>query len=86
MGVLPLALASSTVNDLKLDGSEYVTITGLSNEITPYEQLNCIIKRKSGIVETIKVILQVFTDNEIDYIKHGSIMHLVVKNLRDEHG
>ncbi len=86
MGVLTLALASSTVNDLKLDGSEYVTITGLSNEITPYEQLNCIIKRKSGIVETIKVILQVFTDNEIDYIKHGSIMHLVVKNLRDEHG
>ncbi|MDD9334813.1 MAG: aconitate hydratase AcnA [Rickettsiaceae bacterium] len=86
MGVLPLAFASSTVNDLKLDGSEYVTITGLSNEITPYEQLNCIIKRKSGIVETIKVILQVFTDNEIDYIKHGSIMHLVVKNLRDEHG
>ncbi len=86
MGVLPLALSSSTVNDLKLDGSEYVTITGLSNEITPYEQLNCIIKRKSGIVETIKVILQVFTDNEIDYIKHGSIMHLVVKNLRDEHG
>lgn len=86
MGVLPLALASSTANDLKLDGSEYVTITGLSNEITPYEQLNCIIKRKSGIVETIKVILQVFTDNEIDYIKHGSIMHLVVKNLRDEHG
>ncbi|WP_341757941.1 aconitate hydratase AcnA [Candidatus Tisiphia endosymbiont of Ditula angustiorana] len=81
MGVLPLALASSTVNDLKLDGSEYVTITGLSNEITPYEQLNCIIKRKSGIVETIKVILQVFTDNEIDYIKHGSIMHLVVKNF-----
>ncbi|WP_375359464.1 aconitate hydratase AcnA [Candidatus Tisiphia endosymbiont of Neophilaenus lineatus] len=86
MGVLPLALASSTVNDLKLDGSEYVTITGLSNEITPYEQLNCIIKRNSGIVETIKVILQVFTDNEIDYIKYGSIMHLVVKNLRDEHG
>ncbi|MFU7502927.1 MAG: aconitate hydratase AcnA [Candidatus Tisiphia sp.] len=86
MGVLPLALASSTVNNLKLDGSEYVTITGLNNEITPYEQLNCIIKRKSGIVETIKVILQVFTDNEIDYIKHGSIMHLVVKNLRDEHG
>ncbi|WP_425360927.1 aconitate hydratase AcnA [Candidatus Tisiphia endosymbiont of Stenodema calcarata] len=86
MSVLPLALSSSTVNDLKLDGSEYVTITGLSNEITPYEQLNCIIKRKSGIVETIKVILQVFTDNEIDYIKHGSIMHLVVKNLRDEHG
>ncbi len=86
MGVLPLVLTSCTVNDLKLDGSEYVTITGLSNEIRSYEQLNCIIKRKSGIVETIKVILQVFTDNEIDYIKHGSIMHLVVRNLRDEHG
>lgn len=82
MGVLPLRLDSTTIADLKLDGSEYIQITGLTNKITPYNHLNCVIKRKNGIIETIKVILQVFTDNEIDYIKHGSIMHFVVKNLK----
>ncbi|MCC8398324.1 MAG: aconitate hydratase AcnA [Rickettsia endosymbiont of Labidopullus appendiculatus] len=81
MGVLPLVLTSSTVNDLKLDGSEYITITGLNNKVEPYQQLSCAIKRKSGIIETIDVILQAFTDNEIDYIRYGSIMHLVVKNF-----
>ncbi len=123
MGVLPLVLASCTVSDLKLDGSEYITITGLGEKIysndlenwnvkqgvsernvqsvreyanapqfygansskqksiQPYQQLSCIIRRKNGIVETIEVILQVFTDNELDYIKYGSIMHLVVKNF-----
>ncbi|MDN3030453.1 MAG: aconitate hydratase AcnA [Candidatus Tisiphia sp.] len=81
MGVLPLVLTSTTVSDLKLDGSEYITITGLSNKVEPYAQLRCIISRKNGIVETFEVILQVFTENEIDYIKYGSIMHLVVKNF-----
>ncbi len=123
MGVLPLALTSTTVSDLKLDGSEYITITGLGEKIysndlenwnvkqgvsersvhevrehtnapkfcganssnhlsiQPYQQLSCVIARKSGIIEIIEVILQVFTDNEIDYIKYGSIMHLVVKNF-----
>ncbi|WP_425363022.1 aconitate hydratase [Candidatus Tisiphia endosymbiont of Hybos culiciformis] len=81
MGVLPLVLTSCTVSDLKLDGSEYITITDLSKKVQPYQQLSCTIKRKSGIVETIEVILQVFTDNELDYIKYGSIMHLVVKNF-----
>lgn len=82
MGVLPLVFVSGNRHDLKLDGSEYVTIAGLSDNIKPYQELKCIIKRRSGIVETIKVILQVFTDNEVDYIKQGSIMHLVVKNLK----
>ena len=82
MGVLPLIFASGNRSDLKLDGSEYVTIAGLSEGITPYQELQCIVKKKSGMVETIKVILQVFTDNEVDYIKHSSIMHLVVKNLK----
>lgn len=82
MGVLPLIFVSGNRHDLKLDGSEYVTIIGLNDTIKPYQELKCVIKKKSGIVETIKVILQVFTDNEVDYIKHGSIMHLVVKNLK----
>ncbi len=84
MGVLPLVLIDCSVQDLKLNGTEYITINGLSNRVRPYNQLNCIIQRQDGIIDTIPVVLQAFTDNEISYIQHGSIMHLVVKNLKDE--
>jgi len=81
MGILPLALVSFTINDLQLDGSEYITIIGLDDKVRSLNPLTCIIQRKSGIVERVEIILQVFTDDEIRYIKHGSIMHLVVENL-----
>lgn len=82
MGVLPIAFTGGmTRNDLKLDGSEEITIAGLSNDIKPYQQLKCVIKKRNGEIKNIPVVLQVFTDNEIDYIKNGSIMHSVVKNL-----
>lgn len=86
MGVLPLVLIDCNVQDLKLNGTEYITIKGLSNRVRPYNQLNCIIQRQDGIINTIPVVLQAFTDNEINYIQHGSIMQLVVKNLKDENG
>ena len=83
MGVLPLSFAAGiTRHDLRLDGSEEISITGLNNSIEPYQKLQCIITRGSGVNDTFIVILQIFTDNEIDYIKDGSIMHTVVRNLR----
>jgi aconitate hydratase len=84
MGVLPIIFSSGiTRNDLKLNGSEEVSIIGLNDNMKPYYPLKCVIKRKDGGIETIDVVLQVFTDNEIDYLKHGSIMHTVVKNLNN---
>lgn len=83
MGVLPITFTQGTTrNNLKLDGSEEVSIYGIDENIKPHQHLTCEIKRVDGKVETIPVILQLFTDNEVDYIKNGSIMHLVVRNLR----
>ncbi|WP_341793143.1 aconitate hydratase AcnA [Rickettsia endosymbiont of Ceutorhynchus obstrictus] len=84
MGVLPLIFTNGmTRKDLQLDGSEFVNIEGLNDQIKPYQKLKCVIKKQSGKVETCDLILQIFTDNEINYIKHGSIMHLVVQNLKN---
>jgi len=82
MGVLPITFAGgASRKDLMLDGSEEVSIIGLNNDMKPYQPLKCIVKRKNGEIVSIDVVLQIFTDNEIDYLKHGSIMHTVVKNL-----
>lgn len=84
MGVLPIVFKNGkTRNDLKLDGSEEVNIIGLEADVRPYQPVQCIIKRQNGTTETIDLTLQILTDNEVDYIKQGSIMHNVVRNLKN---
>ena len=82
MGVLPIAFHSGiNWQNLNLNGDEQIDIVGIDDNIKPYQPLQCIIKRSNGNNETIDVTLQVFTDNEIEYIKHGSILGTVIKNL-----
>lgn len=84
MGVLPLVFKNGmTRNDLNLDGTEEISIVGLHNKIKPYEPLECLITRKNGKVDVVNLTLQLLTDNEIEYIKNGSIMHTVVKDLNN---
>jgi aconitate hydratase len=82
MGVLPIAFHSGiNWQNLNLNGDEQIDIVGIDDNIKPYQLLQCIIKRSNGNNETIDVTLQVFTDNELEYIKHGSILGMVIKNL-----
>ncbi|MCZ6919678.1 MAG: aconitate hydratase, partial [Rickettsia endosymbiont of Ixodes persulcatus] len=83
MGILPLTFTGNNTRlDLKLDGSESIDIIGLNEHIRPYNPVKCVIKKQNGETQTIDLILQIFTDNEINYIKHGSIMHFVVESLK----
>ncbi|CAN7940720.1 aconitate hydratase 1 [Rickettsia endosymbiont of Ixodes pacificus] len=83
MGILPLTFTDNNTRlDLKLDGSETIDIIGLSENIRPYNPVKCVIKKQTGEIRTIDLILQIFTDNEINYINHGSIMHFVVESLK----
>ncbi len=85
MGVLPVAFDEGmTINNLSLEGSEKVSILGVNDEIKPYQPLKLFIQRSGGNNETIDVTLQIYTDNEIEYIKHGSILGSVIKNLSEK--
>lgn len=85
MGVLPIAFNTGTeINNLALEGDEHISILGIDNDIKPYQPLKLFIKRSGGNNETIDVTLQVYTDNEIEYIKHGSILGSVIKNLSEK--
>ncbi|MFK7968000.1 MAG: aconitate hydratase AcnA [Rickettsiaceae bacterium] len=82
MGVLPVSFKDGQKwVDLNLKGDEEISILGITNDIKPYQPLKCLIKRSDAKDETIDVIMQVYTDNEIEYIKHGSILGAVLKNL-----
>ncbi|AFC70726.1 aconitate hydratase AcnA [Rickettsia australis] len=83
MGILPLTFTGNNTRlDLQLDGSETIDIIGLSEQIKPYNPVKCVIKKQTGEIRTIDLILQIFTDNEINYIQHGSIMHFVIESLK----
>ncbi|MDP4708966.1 MAG: aconitate hydratase AcnA [Rickettsiaceae bacterium] len=85
MGVLPIAFQSGmNWQKLNLNGDEEINIEGVHDDIKPYQPLKCVIKGSGGNNETIEVTLQVYTDNEIEYIKHGSILGAVIKNLSDK--
>lgn len=82
MGVLPLTFKDGmTRKTLKLDGSEKIDITGIAGGIKPKMDVNCIITRKDGSKETIKLLCRVDTADEVEYLKNGGILHYVVRNL-----
>lgn len=75
MGVLPLKfLNNTTQHDLKLSGSELIDIIMTSSDIKPYQKIKCLINDKE-----IELELQVFTEVEVEYLKHGTILHKVIR-------
>lgn len=85
MGVLPLQLIGGySVEKLGLSGEEEVCIMGVDDHLKPSQNLLCQIKRDGIILSSFEVQAMVMTENEVEYIKHGSILHQVVKQLHKQ--
>ena len=83
MGVLPMKFTGGlNWKDLGIKGDEEISILGLEDNLKPYGKLQLEIKSADSS-EIIDVTLDVHTDNEIEYINHGSILGAVVKNLHN---
>ena len=77
MGVLPLVFTGGmTRADLKLDGSEAVSIMGL-DDITPHKIVEATIGSHK-----VQLELQIFTHNEVEYTAHGGILQRVLRGLK----
>ena len=82
MGVLPLTFTKGmTRGDLKLDGTETVTINGL-DDLSPRKIVKATISGKNGSM-TIEVQLQIFTEIEVRYIANGGILQSVLRNIKE---
>ncbi len=81
MGVLPLTFeAGTTWQSLGLDGSEQVTIAGLT-EIRPRKQMQATIQYSDGRSKKIALDCRIMTLDELEYYKHGGIMPYVIRSL-----
>jgi aconitate hydratase len=82
MGVLPLQFPEGvTAQTLSLNGTETFDVLGLSNEITPRQDLTLRITRRDGSVIEQPVKLRIDTPIEVDYYRHGGILPFVLRQL-----
>jgi aconitate hydratase len=82
MGVLPLQFADGTnTQSLGLTGSEVYSLTGLSDNIQPGQQVTLEIQGADGAKRSIPVKLRIDTPIEVDYYRHGGILPFVLRQL-----
>lgn len=82
MGVLPLEfIEGETIDSLQLDGSEEISISGLSNELQPGIVLDMEVKRIDGSSQKTQVKLRIDTSIEVEYYRHGGILPYVLRNI-----
>ena len=82
MGVLPCQFKEGmNAQVLKLDGSEVFDVMGFETGIVPQQDIQLLIHRKSGEVESVPVRLRIDTPIEVEYYLHGGILPYVLRQL-----
>jgi aconitate hydratase len=86
MGVLPLQfMEGESATSLGLSGAEVFSITGLSKVIegdfSPGARLTVVARAKGGQEKKFEALLRIDTPNEVQYFRHGGILHYVLRRL-----
>ncbi|MGO3756419.1 aconitate hydratase AcnA [Psychrobacter celer] len=83
MGVLPLTFKDGEdAQTYKLDGSEVLSITGLNNGESKTAQVTA--TRADGSTETFEVNVGLQTPKEREYVRHGGVLHYVLRQLASD--
>ena len=82
MGILPLQFIDGiNRSNLKLIGSELLSVINLEKGIEPSDQAEVEIKYASGNIKKIKTLCRIDTKNELEYYKNGGILQYVLRNM-----
>tara|TARA_R110002051_G_scaffold137359_7_gene209820 strand:+ start:7102 stop:9942 length:2841 start_codon:yes stop_codon:yes gene_type:complete len=83
MGVLPLTFKDGeNAATYNLDGSEVLSITGLDNGESKTAKVTA--TRADGATETFDVNVMLQTPKEREYVRHGGVLHYVLRQLAAE--
>jgi aconitate hydratase len=81
MGVVPLQFESGqSRTTLGLDGRETYAIAGLAS-LTPGKKLTVRARRDDGREIVFGAIARVDSPIEVDYLRHGGILQMVLRNM-----
>ncbi len=82
MGILPLQFTNHVNRkNLKLIGSELISIINIEKGINPSDEVTIEIKYVSGEIKKIKTLCRIDTKNELEYYKNGGILQYVLRNM-----
>ena len=82
MGILPLQFIDGmNRTNLKLVGSELVSVLNLEDGINPSDKVTLEIKYNSGDIKKIETLCRIDTKNELEYYKNGGILKYVLRNM-----
>jgi aconitate hydratase len=82
MGVIPFEFTGGdTRKSLGLKGDETFAILGLNDDIRPLSEVPCTITAPDGTTRTITLKCRIDTEIEVDYVKHGGVLHYVLRDL-----
>jgi aconitate hydratase len=76
MGVLPLQFVGEPP---QFDGGETFTITGIAN-LSPRQEIDVKVEA-DGVTSTFRARVRIDTANELEYFRHGGILHYVLRQL-----
>ena len=82
MGILPLQFINNVNRiNLKLKGSELISVKEIEKGINPSDKLVLEIKYISGEIKKIETLCRIDTKNELEYYKNGGILQYVLRNM-----
>jgi aconitate hydratase len=81
MGVLPLQFADGVSwTSLNLTGAEKVSISGVAG-LLPRQVVSVDVTYPDGAKRSFEAKVRIDTENELDYFRHGGILHYVLRSL-----
>ncbi|HEX6489221.1 MAG TPA: aconitate hydratase AcnA [Candidatus Dormibacteraeota bacterium] len=80
MGVLPLQYAGDVP---ELSGEESFTIHGLAAGLSPRQELEVEAKSEGGETKTFKVLARLDNQTDVEYLRHGGVLNMVLRELLD---
>ena len=80
MGVVPFTLQGGGWDDLGLKGDERVSIEGLEN-VRPRQEMVAHVEFADGTTKDVPILCRIDTEDELEYLKNGGILHTVLRDL-----
>jgi aconitate hydratase len=85
MGILPVQfLEGDDAEKLGLTGEEVFEIRGLNptlEKFAPGKKVNVYATAPDGTLKSFEAVLRIDTPQEVQYYRHGGILHYVVRQL-----
>jgi aconitate hydratase len=82
MGVLPCQLAEGvSAQSLGIDGTETFDLEGVEGGLAPRQQVQLVVRRASGAIDRVPLVLRIDTPIEVEYYRHGGILSYVLRRI-----